>query len=100
MDRNASRKAPAVPARATQGAEARDWSWVEDTAWTERMVSALVSGVKGGRWYSLMDKVFAPDTLDAAWERVSANKGAAGGGGQSIKRFEGGGARVLAGLSP
>jgi len=89
MVRNGSQTAPAVPARATQGAEARDWSWVEDTVWTERMVSALVNGVKGGRWYSLMDKVFAPDTLDAAWERVSANKGAAGVDGQSIKRFEG-----------
>src|SRR3984893_16370909 len=89
MGRNGSQTAPAVPARATQGAEARDWSWVEDTVWTERMVSALVNGVKGGRWYSLMDKVFAPDTLDAAWERVSANKGAAGVDGQSIKRFEG-----------
>jgi RNA-directed DNA polymerase len=61
---------------------------VEDTVWTERMVSALVNGVKGGRWYSLMDKVLAPDTLDAAWERVSANEGAAGVDGQSIKRFE------------
>jgi len=61
---------------------------VEDTIWTERMVSALVNGVKGGRWYSLMDKVFAPDTLDAAWEKVLANKGAAGVDGQSIKRFE------------
>jgi RNA-directed DNA polymerase len=30
---------------------------VEDAVWTERMVSALVNGVKGGRWYSLMDKV-------------------------------------------
>jgi RNA-directed DNA polymerase len=89
MGRNGSQTAPPVPARATQGAEARDWSWVEDTVWTERMVSALVNGVKGGRWYSLMDKVFAPDTLDAAWERVSANKGAAGVDGQSIKRFEG-----------
>ena len=64
MDRNGSEKAPAVPARTTQGAEARDWSWVEDTVWTERMVSARVNGVKGGRWYSLMDKVFAPDTLE------------------------------------
>jgi RNA-directed DNA polymerase len=52
------------------------------------MVSALVNGVKGGRWYSLMDKVFAPDTLEAAWEKVSANKGAAGVDGQGIKRFE------------
>lgn len=88
MNRNASQTAPGVPARATQGAEARNWSWVEDTVWTERMVSALVNGVKGGRWYSLMDKVLAPDTLDAAWERVSANEGAAGVDGQSIKRFE------------
>jgi RNA-directed DNA polymerase len=61
---------------------------VEDTVWTERMVSALVNGVKGGRWYSLMDKVFAPDTLEAAWEKVWANEGAAGVDGQSIKRFE------------
>jgi RNA-directed DNA polymerase len=71
-------------------AEARDWAWVEDTVWTERMVSALVNGVKGGRWYSLMDKVFAPDTLEAAWEKVLANDGAAGVDGQSIKRFEAG----------
>jgi RNA-directed DNA polymerase len=61
---------------------------VEDTIWTDRMVSALVNGVKGGRWYSLMDKVFAPDTLQAAWEKVWANEGAAGVDGQSIKRFE------------
>lgn len=88
MNRDASQTAPAVPARATQGAEARDWSWVEDAVWTERMVSALVNGVKGGRWYSLMDKVFAPDTLDVAWLKVAANKGASGVDGQSIKRFE------------
>jgi RNA-directed DNA polymerase len=88
VDPNESQKAPAVPARATQGAEARNWSWVEDTIWTDRMVSALENGVKGGRWYSLMDKVFAPDTLEAAWEKVWANDGAAGVDGQSIKRFE------------
>jgi RNA-directed DNA polymerase len=81
-------KASAVPARATQGAEARDWSWVEASVWTERMVSALENGVKGGRWYSLMDKVFAPATLEAAWENVRANHGAAGVDGQTIERFE------------
>jgi RNA-directed DNA polymerase len=77
-----------VPARAKQGAEARDWSWVEASVWTERMVSALVNGVKGGRWYSLMDKVFAPATLEAAWDKVWANDGAAGVDRQSIERFE------------
>lgn len=53
------------------------------------MVSALVNGVKGGRWFSLMDKVYAPATLQAAWTRVRANGGAAGVDGQSIERFEG-----------
>jgi RNA-directed DNA polymerase len=83
-------RASAVPERATQGAEARDWSWVEASVWTDRMVSALVNGVKGGRWYSLMDKVYAPTTLEAAWEKVWANDGAAGVDGQSIERFAAG----------
>jgi RNA-directed DNA polymerase len=61
---------------------------VEAAIWTDRMVSALDNGVKGGRWYSLMDKVFAPATLEAAWERVWANHGAAGVDRQSIERFE------------
>jgi len=79
---------PGVPARAKQGAEARDWSWVEASVWTDRMVSALENGVKGGRWYSLIDKVRAPATLEAAWEKVWANAGAAGVDRQSIERFE------------
>ena len=55
--------------------------------WTERMLSALGNGVKGGKWYSLMDKVYAPKTLAVAWMKVRANKGAAGMDGQSIGRF-------------
>ena len=51
------------------------------------MVSALENGVKGGRWYSLMDKVYAPATLAAAWTRVRANRGAAGVDGVSVERF-------------
>jgi len=72
---------------AKRGAEGRDWSWVEAAVWTDRMVSALVDGVKGGRWYSLMDKVWAPATLEAAWAKVRANKGAAGVDGVSVERF-------------
>jgi RNA-directed DNA polymerase len=56
--------------------------------WTDRMVSALENGVKGDRWYSLIDKVCAPATLEAAWEKVRANAGAAGVDRQSIERFE------------
>lgn len=51
------------------------------------MVSALGNGVKGGQWYSLMDKVSAPATLLAAWSKVQANGGASGVDGQSIERF-------------
>ena len=55
--------------------------------WTERMLSALGNGVKGGKWYALIDKVYAPKTLAVAWAKVRANKGAAGVDGQSITRF-------------
>jgi RNA-directed DNA polymerase len=77
-----------VPERATQGTEGRrEWWWTEASIWTERMVSALVNGVKGGKWFSLVDKVIRPTTLDAAWRKVARNKGAAGVDGQSIERF-------------
>jgi RNA-directed DNA polymerase len=59
----------------------------EAGVWTERMLSALANGVKGGKWFSLMDKVFAPKTLALAWTKVRANNGAAGVDGQSIERF-------------
>jgi len=84
---------------AKQGAEARDWSWVEASVWTERMVSALENGVKGGVWFSLVDKVYAPATLSAAWARVRANGGAAGVDGESIERFAARSEEYLAELS-
>ena len=78
-------------AQAMPGAEAHPTiAGAEAEVWTERMLSALVNGVKGDnrrRWYSLMDKVFAPKTLMLAWTKVRANKGAAGVDGQSIERF-------------
>jgi RNA-directed DNA polymerase len=42
------------------------------------MLTALEQGVRGGRWYTLMDKVAALPTLRAAFTRVKANRGAAG----------------------
>jgi RNA-directed DNA polymerase len=78
-----------VPARAKQGGEipAR-WAWVEPTVWTTRMLAALENGVKGGRWFSLMDKVYAPANLAAAWKRVRDNRGAAGVDHQSVGQFD------------
>ena len=54
------------------------------------MVSALGNGVKGGKWFSLVDKVIRPTTLETAWRKVAGNKGAAGVDGQSVERFAAG----------
>ena len=83
-------EASVVPEKATQGAETqgRDWTWVEAAVWNERMLAALGNGVRGGKWFSLIDKVYRPQTLKAAWHKVKSNAGAAGVDGQSVERFE------------
>jgi RNA-directed DNA polymerase len=50
-------------------------------------VTALEQGVKGGKWYSLIDKVQLETTLKAAFTEVTANKGAAGVDHVSVERF-------------
>jgi RNA-directed DNA polymerase len=70
---------PARVPRATQAGDVHAaWAWTEPAVWTDRMLTALEEGVKGGVWFSLIDKVYAPRTLVAAWQRVKANDGAAG----------------------
>jgi RNA-directed DNA polymerase len=64
------------------------WAWVEPAAWTFRMLTALERGVKGGTWFSLIDKVYAPDNLRAAFARVKANRGSAGVDHVTVERFE------------
>ncbi len=80
-------ESPGSAGMAKQGRDATSLGWAEASIWTERMVSALGNGVKGGKWFSLIDKVVRPATLDIAWQRVARNKGAAGVDGQSIERF-------------
>jgi len=60
---------------------------VEPGVWTERMLTALEDGVKGGKWFALIDKVYSPANLRAAFEKVKANRGSAGVDHQSIERF-------------
>src|SRR6266581_5274638 len=50
----------------------------EPRVWTERMLAALDKGVKGGKWYSLIDKLYPEAFLRAAFTQVAANHGAAG----------------------
>lgn len=72
-----------------QAGEVRDrWSWTEPCVWTERMLAALENGVKGGKWFSLIDKVRRLDVLYKAWEKVKENQGSAGVDGQTVKQFE------------
>ena len=49
------REPAVVPEGAKQVGEIRDrWFWVEPEVWTERMLTALEEGVKGGKWFSLI----------------------------------------------
>ena len=80
---------PATVPEAKQAGEAQErWRWVEPTVWTERMLSALEKGVKGGKWYSLMDKVYALPNLKSAFEEVKRRKGGAGVDHETIEMFE------------
>ena len=79
MTKAAANQPEAVPARATRAGEILlGWGWVELAVWTERMLTALEQGAKGGKWFSLIDKVHPERTLVAAFSQVAANKGAAG----------------------
>jgi RNA-directed DNA polymerase len=64
------------------------WAWTEPCVWTERMLTALENGVKGGVWFSLIDKVGAPRVLRWAFEQVKKNGGAAGVDHQTIAMYE------------
>lgn len=81
-------KPVAVLETAKQTGEARLLNWVERSIWTERMLETLARGVKGGVWFSLIDKVYRTATLYAAWQAVRRNGGSAGSDHQSIEKFE------------
>ncbi len=78
----------AVPEAKQVGEVQARWAWTEPAVWTERMLTALEVGVKGGIWFSLIDKVYKPRNLRAAFAKVKANQGAAGVDHQTIEMFE------------
>jgi RNA-directed DNA polymerase len=51
------------------------------------MLAALERGMKGNRWFSLIDKVYADRTLELAWDKVRSNAGGSGVDGMTIERF-------------
>src|SRR6266849_2266668 len=78
----------AVPEAKQVGEVPARWAWTEPVVWTERMLTALEVGVKGGIWFSLIDKVYRPGNLRAAFAKVKANQGAAGVDHQTVEMFE------------
>ncbi len=88
-DREKEDKPAAVSEETKQAGEIRArWAWVEPSVWTERMLTALEEGVKGGKWFSLMDKIYAERTLWAGFQQVKANGGAGGVDHQTVEDFE------------
>lgn len=64
------------------------WQWVETSIWSENMLAALDNGVKGNKWFSLIDKIMRPQTLCIAWNKVKGNRGSAGVDNMTINKFE------------
>ncbi len=78
-----------VPSEARPAGDIRDrWSWTEPSVWTERMLTALETGVRGGKWHSLRDKVYAVTNLQSAFASVKANQGSPGVDHETIEMFE------------
>ena len=78
---------PGVP-KAKQGREVpQRWAWTEASVWTERMLATLERGIKGGKWFSLIDKVWRMENLQSATGQVLRNKGGAGVDGQTCEQY-------------
>ena len=64
--------------------------------WTPRMLEALVRGNEGRQWHTLIDKVWSPQAMAIAVQKVTARKGAAGVDGQTTQAFAKCGAEEVA----
>jgi RNA-directed DNA polymerase len=64
------------------------WGWVEHGVWTDSMLRSLERGIKGGKWFALIDKVYELKNLQSSFWKVWRNAGRAGIDGQSVKNFE------------
>lgn len=78
-----------VPFAATPAGEPPNIrQWAHRGVWSERMLTTLLEDrVKGGKWHTLIDKVFSDLNLYTSAHRVLGNKGAPGVDGQTTKDF-------------
>jgi RNA-directed DNA polymerase len=88
-DRTPEQTPSRVPETAPQGEEIRArWAWVEPVVWTERMLATLETGIEGGKWFRLIDKVWSPKNLESSLQKVVAKGGSAGVDNQSARQIE------------
>jgi RNA-directed DNA polymerase len=74
----------ATPAGETLGID----QWAHRVVWTDRMLDTLLQNkVKGGKWHTLMDKVFSESNLFCSACKVLGKKGAAGVDRQTVEDF-------------
>ena len=74
----------ATPARETLGID----QWAHRVVWTDRMLDTLLQNkVKGGKWHTLIDKVFSELNLFCSAHKVLGKKGAAGVDRQTVEQF-------------
>ena len=86
-DRTKEQPPSIVPETAQQGGEIRArWAWVEPAVWTERMLATLETGIEGGKWFRLIDKVWRQENLARSLQKVVAKGGSAGIDNQSASR--------------
>jgi len=52
------------------------------------MLTALETGIEGGKWFRLIDKVWSPKNLGSSLEKVVAKGGSAGVDNQSASQIE------------
>ena len=62
-------------------------AWANRSIWTDRMLNALIVGVRGGKWHALIDKVESELNLFLSARKVTGKKGAAGVDRQSTEDF-------------
>ncbi len=78
MSRPAETPPAAVPLAQQAGETTRLWACAKPCVWTVRMLTALLKGVEGGKWFRLFDKIFSERNLLAAFQQVASKKGAPG----------------------
>ncbi len=92
MEARTEERPAVVPEGAMQAGEAEArrerWAWAEPSVWTDRMLAALENGVKGGKWFSLIDKVYRRENLHNAFKKVRKNEGASGVDHVTVEGFE------------